>query len=165
MLCATRSWTAFVRGESSQTRTQQGEMLLCSCLLCSRNHSCRDVDVLTDLLSCKRSSNLPLQVCMDEVIRVSERASLCVMLWRFAQLENGESIEQHVQRLGVENVPYWPSIPGTLKHISSVCVESFKCTDQEEARRMSVRIMQTAHFQQEWQVRFMGDARPRSPTD
>ena len=62
--------------------------------------------MLTDILPPGPSdTGAPMQVSLQQVVELSERHRLPTIAWIFAPLLEGESLQQHVERHGLEACP------------------------------------------------------------
>ena len=92
--------------------------------------SSTEMPVLTDFLP--PCDQWPVQVSLEQVVELSERHQLPTIAWVFAPLLEGESLQQHVERHGLEACPGphlkvwggmgWRCVGATLTGMSWRCV-------------------------------------------
>ena len=62
-----------------------------------------ETPLLTDFLA--PCDQWPVQVSLEQLVELSERHQLATVVWIFAPLLEGESLQQHVERHGLEACP------------------------------------------------------------
>ena len=78
-----------------------------------------ETPLLTNFLP--RCDQWPVQVSLQQVVELSERHQLPTIAWIFAPLLEGESLQQHVERHGME------ACPGPHQEVPYVRAKSLSC--------------------------------------